>query len=54
MVPQRELLSRLQNERAEWLSDMDKLHLRESAERTVRCIEDLDAARDRADRAESA
>jgi zinc transporter len=48
MVPQRELLSRLQNERAEWLSDMDKLHLRESAERTVRCIEDLDAARDRA------
>ena len=48
MVPQRELLSRLQNERAEWLSDTDKLHLRESAERTVRCIEDLDAARDRA------
>ncbi|MFC1762408.1 zinc transporter ZntB [Planctomycetota bacterium] len=48
LVPQRELLSRLQNERADWLSDFDKLHLREIGERTTRCIEDLDAARDRA------
>lgn len=48
LVPQRELLSRLQNERADWLSDMDKLHLREVAERVTRSIEDLDAARDRA------
>ena len=29
VVPQRELLSRLQNERAPWLSEMDRLRLRE-------------------------
>jgi zinc transporter len=48
VIPQREALSRLQNERAAWLSDMDRLQLRETAERTNRCIDDLDAARDRA------
>lgn len=48
MVPQRELLSRLQNERVDWLSDTDKLHLREVTERVTRSTEDLDAARDRA------
>ena len=48
LVPQRELLAKLQNERVDWLSEIDRLHLRESAERTFRCVEDLDAARDRA------
>jgi len=48
VIPQRELLSRLQNERAPWLSEMDRLKLRESAERSNRCVDDLDAARDRA------
>ncbi|MCF7972305.1 MAG: zinc transporter ZntB [Phycisphaerae bacterium] len=48
LVPQRELLSRLQNERVEWLSDADKFHIREVTERVTRCLEDLDAARDRA------
>ena len=48
VVPQRESLSRLLSERASWLSEMDRLRLRESAERVARCIDDLDAARDRA------
>lgn len=48
LVPQRELLSRLQNERVEWLSDVDRLHLREATECVIRSVEDLDAARDRA------
>jgi zinc transporter len=48
LMPQRELLSRLQTERVEWLSDADKNHLREVTERVIRCLEDLDAARDRA------
>ena len=48
LVPQRELLSRLQNERIEWLSDVDRLHLREVTERITRSVEDLDSARDRA------
>lgn len=48
VIPQRESLSRLVSERVSWLSDMDRLSLRESAERVARCIDDLDAARDRA------
>ncbi len=48
IAPQRDVLTRLQNERIPWLRDVDKIHLRESAERTARFIEDLDSARDRA------
>ena len=48
IAPQRDALTRLQGERVGWLSDMDKVHLREAAERTVRYVEDIDAARDRA------
>ena len=48
VIPQRETLSRLQSERASWISDLDKLRLRESSERISRCLDDLDAARDRA------
>jgi len=48
IAPQRDVLARLQNERIPWLKDIDKLHLRETAERTARFVEDIDAARDRA------
>ena len=48
IAPQRDVLSRLQSERLSWLTDMDRLHLREIAERTARFVEDIDSARDRA------
>ncbi len=46
--PQRDVLARLQSERISWLGDIDKVHIREVAERTARFIDDLDSARDRA------
>lgn len=46
--PQRDVLARLQNERISWLSDIDKVRIREIAERTARFVDDLDSARDRA------
>lgn len=48
MAPQREALSRLQTEKMTWLSEADKLRLREVYDRLTRYIEDLDAARERA------
>jgi len=48
LAPQREALARLFSEKLEWLSDMDRSRLRESADRTTRYIEDLDMARERA------
>lgn len=48
LAPQREVLSRLQTERSSWLSEMDRVRLREVADRTTRYVEDLDSARDRA------
>jgi zinc transporter len=48
IAPQRDVLARLQNERISWLSDIDKVHIREVAERTARFIDDIDSARDRA------
>ncbi len=48
LAPQREAMSRLYNERVPWLDDMDRMRLREVADRTMRYIEDLDAARERA------
>jgi zinc transporter len=46
--PQRDVLARLQNERISWLNDIDKVRIRETAERTARFVDELDAARDRA------
>jgi zinc transporter len=46
--PQRDVLSRLQNERIDWLNEYDRVRMREIAERTSRFVDDLDAARDRA------
>ncbi len=48
IAPQRDVLARLQNERIPWLTDIDKVHIREIAERTARFVEDIDSARDRA------
>lgn len=48
IVPQRAALSSVQAERVSWLSDIDRLQLRELAEHLQRMIEELDAARDRA------
>ncbi len=46
--PQREVLSLLQNERLGWLDDLDRIRIREVAERAARFVDDLDSARDRA------
>ena len=46
--PQRDVLARLQNEQISWLSDIDKVRIREISERTARFVDDLDSARDRA------
>jgi zinc transporter len=48
IAPQRDVLARLQTERIPWLTDLDKVHIRETAERTARYVEDIDSARDRA------
>ena len=48
LAPQREAVTRLYGEKIEWLSEMDRLRLRESADRTTRFVEDLDMIRERA------
>ena len=48
IAPQRDVISRLYNERVPWISDTEKSHLREIGERTARFIDDIDSARDRA------
>ena len=48
LAPQREALSKTHMIDLPWLSQLDKLHLLELADRTIRYLEDLDEARDRA------
>ena len=48
IAPQRDVLSRLTQERSKILDDVDRMHLREVTERTARFVEDLDSARARA------
>ena len=48
IAPQRDAVSHLVTERATWLADEHRAHLREAADRATRYVEDLDAARDRA------
>ena len=48
LAPQREVMERLPNEPRSWLDDLAKARLREVANRLTRIIEDLDAARERA------
>ena len=48
LAPQRDAVARLQNERVSWLDEVTRVYLREIADRTMRHVEDLDSARDRA------
>lgn len=48
LAPQRDVMTRLASEAASWLDPADKIRLREVADRTMRYVEDLDAARERA------
>ena len=48
LSPQREALANLQYDAPDWLNATQKMGLRETADRTMRYLEDLDAARDRA------
>jgi zinc transporter len=48
LSPQRDALARLATERISWLGDRERLHLRESLDRTMRYVEDLESARERA------
>lgn len=47
LAPQRDALSRLCMEKVGWLTDLDRMRLRELADRMTRYVEDLDSARDR-------
>lgn len=48
LAPQRDVMSRLPMEQTGWLNSSHKAHLREVADRVMRYVEDLDAARERA------
>jgi zinc transporter len=48
IAPQRDVLARLMIDRIGWLTDPDRAHLRELAERTARFVDDIDSARERA------
>ena len=48
LAPQRDVISRLPMEQASWLESSHKAQLREIADRTLRYVEDLDSARERA------
>jgi zinc transporter len=48
LSPQREAMTKLQVEEVPWLNDNNRLRLKEATDRLIRCIEDLDSARDRA------
>jgi len=48
LAPQRDAMSRLQVETVDWLLDLDRAYLRETADRALRFVEDLDSIRERA------
>ena len=48
LAPQRDAIARLFNERVSWVTDTDRMRLRETADRMTRFVEDLDSARERA------
>lgn len=48
LSPQREALAQLSLERVRWLSDTDRVRMREISDRVIRYVEDLDSVRDRA------
>jgi zinc transporter len=48
LAPQREALNRMYLEETPLLNQTDRIRLREATDRIIRCIEDLDSARERA------
>ena len=48
LSPQREAMTRLYGERVSWIDELERLRLREVADRTTRYVEDLDSVRERA------
>lgn len=48
LAPQRDAVLRLASEQFSWLSDHDRMHLREVADKLIRYVEELDSVRDRA------
>ena len=48
LSPQREVMVRLSQDKVQWLTDTDRIHLREVSDRIIRYVEDLDAVRERA------
>lgn len=48
LAPQRDAMSRFHTEQVPWLKDLDRAYLRETADRTLRFVEDLDSIRERA------
>lgn len=48
LAPQRDALNKLHLENSSILSELDRSYIREATDRIVRCIEDLDSARERA------
>jgi zinc transporter len=48
LAPQREAMNRLVTENLSWLGDFSRIQLRETTDRLIRYIEDLDEVRDRA------
>ena len=48
LIPQREALERLSNQRMAWLNDSNRLQILESSDKTMRYIENLDAVREKA------
>lgn len=45
--PQRDVLSRIYQEKISWMYELEKQHLREAADRTTRFVEDIDSIRER-------
>ncbi len=46
LAPQREALGHLQTSKIAWIQDVDRLRLREVADRLIRYVEELDSVRD--------
>lgn len=48
IAPQRDVLHRIISERVSWITEADRIRLKEVAERTARFVEDIDSIRERA------
>jgi len=48
LAPQREALTRISSEKIPWVTETDRMRLREVSDKLIRYVEDLDSIRDRA------